>query len=75
MMIQPPGVPAVPRAPTSQGWTPLYDRWEACEAERVRLIQADILQERQPTPLVCQGLYSWWELVKRSSARAKRNRQ
>jgi len=26
LLIQPPGVPAVPRAPTSQGWTPLDDR-------------------------------------------------
>ena len=68
LLIQPTGVPAV-ALDTSR-----YETWEACEAERVRMIQADVLQNRQPAPLVCQGLYSWWELLRRSSPREKRNR-
>lgn len=69
LMIQPPGVPAI-ALDTSR-----YETWEACEAERVRLIQADIWQARQPTPLVCKGRYAWWELLMRSSPRAKRSSQ
>jgi hypothetical protein len=52
-----------------------YPSREVCEAFRVFSIQHDLKEGRSLTPLVCQGRYSWWELIQRSSPRAKRTSQ
>jgi hypothetical protein len=48
-----------------------YDRGEDCEAFRTHMIQGDLKEGRPLSLLVCQGRYSWWELILRSSRKTR----
>ena len=71
VLIQMPSGPPVPPWEVKIS----YPSREDCEAFRVFSIKHDLKEGRSLTPLVCQGRYSWWELIQRSSPRAKRTSQ